>query len=81
MTQNMIFITVQEFKTRTGAETIDFVESESTGKTFALAGGAAYKSEQVIDGAKPIRFMYSDVEGFTNGCFINVNPPKAKFSI
>jgi len=68
----MNFLSVEEFKTITGCDEIRFLWNAETGKLFASANDKIYKAQQGITANKPIKFMYSDEEGFDNGCFINV---------
>ena len=80
MTQ-MTFISVETFKAETGTTgAIDFLISKDK-KLFASAKGKNYKAQGTLDPKKPIRFMYSEAEGFDSGCFVNVTPLKAKFSL
>jgi hypothetical protein len=75
------FLSIEEFKSLTSGTKIDFLQSTTTGKLFASCGGKNYKSQQDINGTLPVRFMYSQVEGFDSGCFINVKPLEVKFSL
>ena len=68
----MNFLSVEEFKTITGANEIKFIMNTDTNKLFVSTGDKAYKAQQGINNSKPIKFMYSDEEGFDNGCFTNV---------
>ena len=68
----MNFLSISDFKTITGCDSITIVSDSEKGTTFAKAGDTAYKAQRGFDSTKPIKFMYSDDEGFNNGCFINV---------
>ena len=68
----MNFLSVEEFKTFTGATEIKFIMNHDTNKLFVSTGDKTYKAQQGISGVRPIKFMYSDEEGFDNGCFTNV---------
>lgn len=76
----MNFLSIDDFKTITGATSITIVSDTEKGTTFAKAGDTAYKAQRNFDSTKPIRFMYKDDEGFDNGCFINV-PENNKFKV
>ena len=79
----MLFLSISEFKTRTGAKVINIVTSPKTNKLFAQTDTtpvANYKVEQAIDLALPVNFMYETEEKFSEGCISNVketNPPIA----
>ena len=68
----MNFLTVEEFKNITKCDEIRFIKNNDTDKLFVSANNKAYKAQQGITNNKPIKFMYSDEEGFDNGCFTNV---------
>ena len=68
----MNFLTVSDFKTITGCDSITIVSDSEKGTTFAKAGDNTYKAQKDLDGTKPIKFMYKEDEGFDQGCFINV---------
>ena len=68
----MNFISVEEFKNITKCDEIRFIMNNDTDKLFVSANSKAYKAQQGITNNKPIKFMYSDEEGFDNGCFTNV---------
>ena len=68
----MNFLSVEEFKNFASASEIKFITNQDTGKIFASTGDKTYKVQQGITAGKPIKFMYSDEEGFDNGCFTNV---------
>jgi len=70
----MLFITVQEFKTRLNAAKVDIVRSPKTSKLFASVNGTAFKVEQSLHSKEEIKFMYTDEAAFTDGCFVNVTP-------
>ena len=68
----MNFLSISDFKTITGCDSITIVSDSEKGTTFAKCGDTTYKAQKDFDSTKPIRFMYKDDEGFDNGCFINV---------
>ena len=68
----MNFLTVEEFKNITKCDEIKFIMNTDTDKLFVSTGDKAYKAQQGINNSKPIKFMYSDEEGFDKGCFTNV---------
>jgi len=68
----MNFLSVEEFKTITGCDEIRFIRNTDTNKLFVSANNKVYKAQQSITNNKPIKFMYSDEEGFDRGCFTNV---------
>ena len=83
MTTDMMFLTVDQFKSQTNTvgHVIDFLISKDEKLFAVVANGKSYKAQQSLDVHKPVRFMYSEAEGFDKGCFTNVNPPKVKFSL
>ena len=70
----MNFISVADFKNITGCSDIRFIKNDESGKLFVGVGNKTYKCQQSITNSEPIRFMYSDDEGFDAGCFTNVKP-------
>lgn len=76
------FITVEQFKsvTNTTGQKVDFMSVDPT-KLFAGIGGKTYKAQSTLDISLPVRFMYSEEEGFDKGCFVNVKPVAVKFSL
>ena len=76
------FLSIEQFKATTNSSKIDFMFNPSTNKLFAAANnGSSYKAQQDINIAQPVRFMYSEAEGFDKGCFVNVKPLEVKFSL
>lgn len=74
MNTTMVFITIQELKTKLGVATLDVVKNPHTGKLFASGDGRVnVKIEQKLDNTLPIRFMY-EPEKFNEGCIVNVTP-------
>jgi hypothetical protein len=76
------FLTVDAFKsvTNTVGQAIDFTFKDPT-KLFAICGGKTYKAQATLTVSEPVRFMYSETEGFEKGCFVNVKPLQVKFSL
>jgi hypothetical protein len=75
----MLFLTISEFKTRTGATKVDIIRNPNTSKLFAATDkGQNFKVEANINVADPstIRFMYEDDAKFTEGCICNVKSVK-----
>ena len=64
------FISCQEFKSLTKAESIKFVYNPNTGKVFVDCGGKAWRCQQDISMNKTIKYVFEDV--FEKGCFSNV---------
>lgn len=77
----MLFITVEELKTKLGATAINIVKSPKTNKLFGnTSNGKNLKVEQTLDSTKEVRFMYESDDTFDSGCIVNVkpsNPPVA----
>ena len=76
------FLSIEDFKvaTNTTDRKIEFMSSDPT-KLFAAIGGKTYKAQASLDPSKPVKFMYSEAEGFNEGCFVNVKPLDVKFSL
>ena len=77
-----IFLSVEDFKsaTNTTGKEIEFMSSDPT-KLFGAIGGKTYKAQSDLDPSKPVKFMYSETEGFNEGCFVNVKPLAVKFKL
>ena len=65
-------ISIEEFKTKAGATSIQIVKSPKTQKLFASAAGKNYRVQASIDTSKPIDFLIED-DKFEDGCFVNSN--------
>lgn len=76
-----IFLSVSDFKSQTNSTVVDFLFNPATSKLFATTGSQSYKVQQDIDKDLPVRFMYSQTEGFDKGCFVNVKPLETRFSL
>jgi len=64
------FISIKEFKTLTGSESLKFVTNPNTGKVFVDAGGKTWRWQQDISNLNTIKYVFEDV--FEKGCFSNV---------
>ena len=74
----LVNLSIEEFKARQKASSIQIVKNPKTSKLFASAAGKNYRVQGDIDTAKPIDFMYEDDteqenSGVENGCFVNSN--------
>jgi hypothetical protein len=73
---NMIFISISQFKTVLGLPTdskeVQLVKNPNTGKLFVNTPKGNFKAQQAIDHTKPVRFMYESETLFAEGCLTNV---------
>jgi hypothetical protein len=80
MTQQMKFITLDQFKAELGIDKIDVVSNPAKGTTFAIHAKGTSKVQQDLNPALPVRYMYEE-DKFTDGCIVNVKPLDVKFSL
>lgn len=71
----MLFITVQDFKTRYAITTdLEVVINPNTKKWFISTQVGNFKCEVGLSKAEPIKYMYESQATFEEGCFVNVSP-------
>ena len=73
--ENVSFLSVSEFKTQTGINTMEVLRNPNTNKLF-LAGdnGVNYKCEQLIDSSKTMKMLVPENGALTDACLVNVKP-------
>lgn len=77
----MLFITIQELKSKLGVSSISIRKSKSTGKTYADYGNGKLKVEGNIDETLPLKFIYESEDLFDKGCIVNIRPVEDLFTL
>lgn len=72
-TDNVKFLTIEQFKSAIGADSAKVLKNHKTGKLFLSASnGESYKVQQDIDPSKEMKVLVAD-EDITESCLINVS--------
>jgi hypothetical protein len=82
-TENVTFLTVSEFKTKTGTSSMQVLKNPNTGKLFlASDNGQNYKVQQAIDGNQEMKMLVPESGNLADACLTNVKPgAEVKFSL
>ena len=68
------FLTLDQFKETIGADTVEVLKSNTSGKLFMSASnGETYKVQQDINSDKEMKVLVPVEEGISEACLINVN--------
>lgn len=71
-TENVKFLTIDQFKSAIGAESAKVLKNAKTGKLFLSASnGETYKVEQDIDPKKDMKVLVAD-DNIADACLVNV---------
>lgn len=77
----MEFITLEEFRSRTGAGTLKVVKNPNTGKVFMTDGENKWRAQQTINGGLECKFLIGDGETIDEGCLVNIKSENTLFTL
>ena len=66
------FMSVEDFKTKIGATSIQVLKNPKTGKLFMSAAGDTFRVQGDIKQSEEIRVLIPE-EGIENACLVNVS--------
>ena len=68
------FLTLDQFKETIGADTVEVLKSNTSGKLFMSASnGETYKVQQDLNPSNEMKVLVPEEEGISEACLINVN--------
>jgi len=71
--EDVVYLTIHQFKTLTGAKSLSVRENVKTGKLFVVTDiGGVYKCQQDIDMTKGVKILIKD-GAFSDACLVNFN--------